>query len=189
MTLLDPRRVFDVPLKMGVISDTHIYESGSRRLPEEVFDIFRRAAVDLILHLGDVNTRFVLEELGEIVPVLAVSGNNDDDELYEVLPERIAFRAGKHSFAMMHGHGGRSARQHVTDEYAGKVDVAFFGHSHIPFMEEVSGTTLFNPGSATDRRWHQHFGIGIVKVTETLVDPELILFANAQHLVNIRFDE
>lgn len=189
MTLLDPRRVFEVPLTIGVISDTHIYESGSRRIPDEVFDIFRRAKVDLILHLGDVNTRFVLEELGEIAPVLAVSGNNDDDELYEVLPERIRFRAGKHSFAMMHGHGGRSAKQFVTAEYAGKVDVAFFGHSHIPLMEEVQGTTLFNPGSATDRRWHQHFGIGIVKVTEAIVEPELILYANAQHLVNIRFDE
>jgi putative phosphoesterase len=189
MTLLEPRRTFDVPLTIGVISDTHIYESGARQVPEQVFDIFRRAKVGLILHLGDINTRFVLEELGEIAPVLAVSGNNDDDELYEILPERITFRVGKHTFAMVHGHGGRSARQVVTDEFAGKVDVAFFGHSHIPFMEDVGGTTLFNPGSATDRRWHQHFGVGIVRVTESLVDPELILFANAQHLVNITFDE
>ncbi len=189
MTLVDPRRAFDVPLTMGVISDTHIHESGSRRIPEEVFDLFRRADVGLILHLGDINTRFVLEELGQIAPVLAVSGNNDDDELYDLLPERIGFRAGTHSFAMVHGHGGRTARQVVTDEYAGKVDVVFFGHSHLPLMEQSGGTLLFNPGSATDRRWHQHFGVGIVRVTESLVDPELILFSDARHLANIRFDQ
>jgi len=189
MNLIDPRRTFDAPLTIGVISDTHIYESGSRRISDEVLALFRRAGVNLIVHLGDVNTRFVLEDLGEIAPVLAVSGNNDDDELYELLPARIRIRVGRPSFAMMHGHGGRSAKQHVTDELAGKVDVAFFGHSHIPFMETVSGTTLFNPGSATDRRWLQHFGVGIVRVTDEKIDPELILFANAEHLRNITFDE
>jgi putative phosphoesterase len=188
MTILEPRRSFDVPLTIGVISDTHIYESGSRRIPGEVFNVFRRAGVGLVLHLGDINTRFVLEELAEVAPVLAVSGNNDDDELYELLPERITFTVGKHTFGMLHGHGGRSARQFVSEQFAGKVDVAFFGHSHIPLMDEVNGTTLFNPGSATDRRWHQHFGIGVVRVTESRIDPELILYANAQHLVNIQFE-
>lgn len=187
--LLDPRRSFDTPLTIGVISDTHIYESGSRRIPGAALDVFRRARVDLIVHLGDVNTRFVLEDLREIAPILAVSGNNDDDELYELLPERIMFKVGRHSFGMVHGHGGRSARQTVTEVFAGKVDVAFFGHSHIPFMDTVEGTTLFNPGSATDRRWHQHFGIGVVTVTAERVKPELILYANADHLAHISFDD
>jgi predicted phosphodiesterase len=62
MTLLDARRAFDAPLTIGVISDTHIYESGARQVPDQVFDIFRRAKVGLILHLGDINTRFVLED-------------------------------------------------------------------------------------------------------------------------------
>jgi len=172
-----------------VIADTHIYEHGARELPAAVPDLFRRAGVGLIVHLGDVNARYVLEDLAKLAPVLAVHGNNDDDELMDGLPSILRFTVGPHRFGAIHGHGGRSARERVTEMLAGKVDVAMFGHSHIPFIDDVKGTTLFNPGSATERRWHQHFGVGIIRVTETAIDPELILYANPAHLANITFDD
>ena len=184
---LERRRAFDTPFTFGVISDTHIYTSGTRRVPSQALDLFRRAGVDLILHLGDVNSAWVLEELSGIAPVMAVSGNNDDDELLERLPERLRFTVGKHTFGAIHGHGGRSAREVVTSTFAGKVDMAIFGHSHIPFLGERDGTILFNPGSATDRRWHPHFGIGVVYVTDDRIEPELIVYANPAHLDGITF--
>jgi putative phosphoesterase len=176
-------------LTIGVIADTHIYAHGRREVPAPVLDLFKRAGTGLIVHLGDVNSAYVLEELATIAPLLAVVGNNDDDELQDALPARIRFTVGKHRFGAIHGDGGRSAREVVTATFAGKADIALFGHSHIPMLDKVKGTTILNPGSATDRRWHQHFGVAIVHVTEALIDPELILYADPAHLVNITFDD
>jgi putative phosphoesterase len=188
MDILERRRAFEVPLTIGVIADTHIYAHGSRVLPAPVLDLFRRAGVGLILHLGDVNSAWVLQELADLAPLLAVAGNNDEDELQDALPASLRFTVGPHSFGALHGDGGRSAKDQVKRTFGGKVDLAFFGHSHIPYLDEYQGTTLFNPGSATDRRWHEHFGVGIVGVTAGAIDPELILYTQANHLTNITFE-
>ncbi len=66
------------------------------------------------------------------------------------------------------------------------MDCVIYGHSHIPSIEEESGTIYFNPGSATDRRWHEHFGLGVIQVELNRFTPELILFDDPRHLVNIR---
>ncbi len=172
-----------------MIADTHIYAHSSRVIPPPVLDLFRRAEVGLILHLGDVNSAWVLEELADLAPVLAVAGNNDDDELQDRLPTSVRFTVGRHTFGALHGDGGRSAKDQVKRSFGGKVDLAFFGHSHIPFLDEYKGTVLFNPGSATDRRWHEHFGVGIVRVSEEAIDPELILYTQPDHLTNICFGD
>lgn len=185
--LVTRRRSFDAPMTIGVIADTHIYPHSRRVIPEQVVDLFRRARIDLIVHLGDANSRFVLEDLARIAPLIAVPGNNDDDELHDLLSATVQFTVGRFRFGAIHGHGGRSAKQVVTDTFAGKVDCALFGHSHIPLIDQVRDTVLFNPGSATDRRWHEHFGVGIITVTEDIIDPELILYTDPDHLENVTF--
>jgi hypothetical protein len=52
-------------------------------------------------------------------------------------------------------------------------------------IEEIDGVTYFNPGSATDRRWARHFGVGIISITEQTIRPELILFDAPAHLASI----
>jgi uncharacterized protein len=179
---------YPIPLTIGVISDTHIYPYGARQLPPSVPGLFRRAGVDLILHLGDINHRGVLQDLEQVAPVLAVQGNNDDSDLADQLPMVLTFQAGRYTIGMVHGHGGRSARQQVATVLVGKVDLACFGHSHIPVLDGADGTILLNPGSATDRRWHPHFGVAVVRITTDGIDPELILFSDSRHLDNIGFD-
>lgn len=181
-------RTFKTPMVLGVISDTHIYLRGARRLPPEVVDLFIRFRVGLVLHAGDVNTSGVLLALSEIAPVLAVCGNNDDAILMENLPETVEFSIGVHRFGMVHGHGGSSARSEAKRRFAGRVDCAIYGHSHIPLMERESGTILFNPGSATDRRWGPHFGVGLIRVTDAGIDPDLVLFGDPRHLASIKPD-
>lgn len=178
---------FPAPLMIGVLSDTHLYETGRRQLPGEVLDLFRRARVDLLLHGGDINDRSVLTQLETIAPVLAVVGNNDSDDLRASLPERITLSVGRFTFALIHGHQGRTARA-AARVFAGKVDCVVYGHSHIPLIEEVAGTTLFNPGSPTDRRWRPHFGVGIISVTAERCRPELLLFTDPSHLAGISVD-
>jgi uncharacterized protein len=180
------RRRFDVPLVIGVVADTHVYRHGSRRLATEILDLFARFHTGLILHAGDVNVVSVLAELATVAPVLAVTGNNDDAELYGLIPETVEFRVGTHRFAMLHGHGGASARSEARRRFAGKVDCVVYGHSHIPLIEREDETILFNPGSATDRRWGDHFGVGLIHVTEERIDPELVLYQDPRHLANVK---
>lgn len=182
------QEAFDLPLTIGVISDTHIYPRGSQQLPPGVRNLFTRAGVGLILHLGDVNHPGVLRDLALIAPVLAVQGNNDSPELLDSLPLQRTLSVGPITIGMVHGHGGRSARAHAIDVFAGAVDLACFGHSHKPGIEDVAGTIMLNPGSATDRRWHPHFGVAIVHITAAGIDPELILFTDPHHLDNIAFE-
>ncbi len=183
-----PKREFRTPLTIGVISDTHVYLRGARRLPPEVVDLFIRFRVGLILHGGDVNTSGVLMALAEVAPVLAVRGNNDDAILVENLPDAVEFTVGPHRFGLVHGHGGATARSEARRRFAGRVDCAIYGHSHVPLIEREEGTILFNPGSATDRRWGPHFGVGLITVTETEIDPELVLYTDPRHLVSVRPD-
>lgn len=179
------RRAFDAPLTIGVVADTHVYPHGARRLPDEVVDLFTRFRVGLILHAGDVNTAAVLARLAAIAPVLAVVGNNDDQGLRRVLAERERFTVGRFRFALVHGHQGYTARGEAR-RLAGEVDCVVYGHSHVPLIEAVGETILFNPGSATDRRWQEHFGVGLIHVDEERIRPELVLYADPRHLRNVR---
>lgn len=182
-------RAFDVPLRIGVIADTHLYDRRGTAMPAPVLDLFRRANLGLIVHLGDANTRAVLEQLAGIAPLVAVVGNNDDVELYTTLPETATFTVGKHRFAALHGHGGRTARDEAIRRFRGHADCVLFGHSHRPLIEQLDDTVFFNPGSATDRRWHEHFGVGLIDVWADRFQPDLILFSHPDHLVNIDVSE
>ncbi len=179
------QRFFDAPLTIGVISDTHIYPGSRRMLPPQVLNLFQRAGVGLIAHLGDINSRGVLDELAEVATLIAVPGNNDDPELQYLLPETTRFTVGRFRFGMIHGHGGRSARDQAIRKFSGKVDCVLFGHSHKPLIEQVGSTVLFNPGSATDRRWFDHFGVGLITVDDEAFTPDLVLYADPAHLANV----
>jgi putative phosphoesterase len=183
--LVTLERTFEAPLTIGVISDTHIYTGSRRIIHPAIYRLYERAGVDLMVHLGDANSRSVLEEIAEFAPLLAVPGNNDDDDLQFLLPETVRITVGKHTFGMLHGHGGRSARDEAIRRFVDKVDCVLFGHSHKPLLEKVRETVLFNPGSATERRWNPHFGIGLITVTEEAFTPDLIVYSDPEHLDNV----
>lgn len=137
------------------------------------------------MHAGDVNTASALAELATVAPVIAVTGNNDDAEVRALVPEAVEFAVGRFRFAMLHGHGGQTARSEARRRFAGKVDCVVYGHSHIPLIEREEGTILFNPGSATDRRWGDHFGVGLIHVSDGAIEPELVLYLDPRHLRNV----
>ena len=166
----------ELPLTLGVISDTHLHARDAGRLPTEILDLYARFRVDLIVHGGDIVDQAVIDRLESVAPVIAVHGNHEPLELWKTLPERIILTAGQWTIGIVHGHGGPSARKTVLTAFPDPVDFAIYGHSHIPMIEEVDGVRSFNPGSPTDRRWSPHFGIGIVQIDERGIRPELILF-------------
>lgn len=155
-------------------------------MPPQVLALFERFECGTILHAGDVNTVETVRELAIVAPVMAVTGNNDAGELKEIAPERLELTVGRFRVAMLHGHGGASARSEARRLYAGKVDLVVYGHSHVPMIEIVAGTTMFNPGSPTDRRWQEHFGIGVISFVDDRCQPELILFNDPRELDNVK---
>ncbi len=183
---LTEQRQFSVPLVIGVISDTHVTDGGWRRLPPEIPALFARFRVDLILHAGDVCVPAVLEALSCVAPVIAVTGNNDSTELRAHCREREMIEAGPYRIALLHGHGGRSAHHEALRRFAGKADMIVYGHSHIPKIERVDGAILVNPGSPTDRRWQEHFGVGLIHAGEDGLRPELVLFRDPRHLNHVQ---
>ena len=62
-------------IRIGLISDTHIPESGPE-LPPQVYQAFED--VDLILHGGDLHVIQVLDWLEQLAPALASRGNGDE---------------------------------------------------------------------------------------------------------------
>jgi len=152
---------------------------------ECVYEFFRRARVDLILHAGDAGGAAVLGALHEIAAVAAVRGNADPLDLIDTLPDRVRIQIGSQTALLLHGHHGKTALATARAAASPDIDLIIFGHSHRPLVEKTDRTILFNPGSPTERRWNPHFGIGLIAISDETIAPDLILFDDPRHLVNV----
>jgi uncharacterized protein len=137
-------------------------------------------ACDLIFHAGDINRAWVLERLRELAPVRAVVGNNDDDELQATLPVMRLFLAGTHRIGLIHGHTPISRKRQTaisvtSEQMAGLVDCAIYGHSHKPDDSVRAGLRMVNPGSATWPRWEPQPSYAIVEIAEQ-IDVRIVRF-------------
>ena len=186
LPIAETRLQIDPPLLVGVVADTHATPTRGQTVLGHVRDLFRRFRVDLILHAGDVGSESVLRDLEEVAPVAAVRGNADPLDLIEALPDRIRIAAGPHAIVLLHGHHGKTARLAARAVAGPDIALVVYGHSHRPLIEQEGETVLFNPGSPTERRWNPHFGVGLIRVSDDAIEPELVLFENAAHLANVQ---
>lgn len=150
-------------MRVGVLSDTHI-PSKSKRLPEELTIAFRQ--VDKIIHLGDIISQSVLDELGALAPVTAVSGNADPEQLKQGLGTKKLINLRGFLIGIVHGHGtsGKTADRAFRTFAGDDVDCILFGHSHIPLCEFRGRILMFNPGSPTDKRRNKFYSFGILEL-------------------------
>ena len=148
--------------KIGVISDTHI--PHFKRLPDAVWQHF--AGVELIIHGGDLSILSVISELETIAPVVAVQGNIEEYEVQLKLPIKREIVVGACRIGIVHILGDAHNRVKVARQEFPAARCVVFGHSHVPWNEEVDGQLLFNPGSATDRRRQPRCSIGLLYVDE-----------------------
>lgn len=152
-------------ISIGLIADTHVPDRR-RQLHPNVIPTFQKAGITQILHAGDISVPRVLEQLGEIAPVLAVRGNRDWFGLAS-LPISRTIDVGEVRVGLTHGHVGwrmyvkdklaflLSGRPQSFDYFTDRVvaampemDVIVFGHNHEPFAREIDGMLVINPGSA-----------------------------------------
>jgi putative phosphoesterase len=151
-------------LTVGVVSDSHIPDRVGVLHPD-LLNQLKAAAVDVILHAGDISGRGVLEELRQIAPVHAVRGNRDW-AFYGELPLERRLELGGAKLLLLHAHGGFwrylwDKWYYIRDGYrlerylpvlernSAPGDVVVFGHTHYPANEQWQGRLLFNPGSCS----------------------------------------
>ncbi len=159
-------------MRVVVIADTHIRDTGSTRLSDRVWDEIRRA--DVVLHAGDVVGARLLTELRAVAPTHAVLGNNDT-ALAGSLPETVELELEGTRVAMIHDTGPRAGREARVHRRFPNADIVVFGHSHIPWNADgVDGQLLFNPGSATQRRRQPHRTFGILEIADRHVRAEVV---------------
>lgn len=132
-------------IRIGVIADTHgLFDPAVRR---------HFKGVDHILHAGDIGDQSVLEQLEQIAPVTAVSGNVDDDEQSEFPSEAVIELAGRR-IAIRHilYEGGKLTKDGRTFSLKKLPALCIFGHTHRPKAEWFGTMLPFNPGSAGPKR-------------------------------------
>jgi putative phosphoesterase len=116
----------------------------------------------------------VIEQLEQIAPVTAVSGNVDDEQsgypseaVIELAGRRIAIRHIVYEGGKL-TEGGRAFLQETQP------DICIFGHTHQPKIEWFGKMLLFNPGSAGPKRFKLIRGLGLLRLCAAEVEPCLI---------------
>lgn len=142
---------------MGVVSDTHLF-----RQPVPAAVLRAVEGVDLILHAGDILEMAVVEELEEVAPVIAVSGNMDHGDARELLPAKRELELAGYRVGLIHGSGAPAG---ITGRLRGEfedVDLVVFGHTHQAYNRIEDGVYFFNPGSPTDKMFAPYRSVGII---------------------------
>ncbi len=137
--------------KILVISDTH----GRTKNLDKILPLVQ--PVDYLFHLGDVGNDADYIEVVSECPCCFVAGNND---FYSRLPGERVVKIEHTKFFLTHGHNyyvnawkeplAKAARER-------EATVAIFGHTHVPFQEEIGGVLVLNPGSLSLPRQADHY--------------------------------
>ncbi len=160
----------DGTLRVSVVADTHSApdESGLEHLSA--------LRPDIILHAGDIGELGVLDRLRAIAPVHAVRGNID--EASSGLPDVLILgfeRDGRRALTVLLTHiavYGAFIRTDVAKRArAERASLIVCGHSHVPFITQQRGLTLFNPGSLGPRRDVLPILFGVLEITAAGVAP------------------
>lgn len=145
-------------MKIAILSDTH------GLLRPQVVEYLKTA--DVILHGGDINKQYIVDELEGYAPVYVVRGNNDK-EWAEGIPYSLTVTIGGITFYMVHN------KKEVPVSITG-VDVVVFGHSHKYARDERDGILWLNPGSCGPRRFHQEITMMMAEITDGKLQVEKI---------------
>ena len=140
-----------MPLKIGLISDSHSY------LDHKTCDYLQE--VDEIWHAGDIGDVSILSGLAPNKPLRAVYGNIDDQVVQKQFPEWQLFELEGVKVAMIHIGGTPPRYAKGVKERLRILQPQLFvcGHSHICRVEYDSGLTCLymNPGAVGQHGFHQ----------------------------------
>lgn len=129
--------------KILVISDTHKNISNA-------VDIINSEKPDYVLHLGDMaDDADELKYIFSRVEVVGVCGNCDWATFTNAPTERFLDIGGVkilmchgHTYSVKSGVGG-----YVSAARERGADIALFGHTHIPMLDNMGDIIIMNPGT------------------------------------------
>ncbi|MDD3253434.1 MAG: metallophosphoesterase [Lachnospiraceae bacterium] len=130
-------------MKILIVSDTHRKDDNLQRVIE------KEAPLDMLIHLGDAEgSEYLIESwVNAGCQLEMVMGNND---FFSSLEQEIELDLGRHRALLTHGHyynvslGVEGLRQEAIARHC---DIAMYGHTHRPYLEEDGPVTILNPGS------------------------------------------
>ena len=149
-------------LRLAVVADTHSAPHPG------TLDQLAAMRPDAILHAGDIGDLGVLDDLAAIAPLHAIRGNID---VRADLPDAITLDltdAGRRLLRILIVHIGvygpklRAEVARLAKQEQAAVVVC--GHSHVPFVGEDRGLTIFNPGSCGPRRFSLPIVFGTIDI-------------------------
>ena len=122
-----------------ILSDTHGNVSAIRKLKEIMGES------DYVIHLGD--NKSDIREFATQYPnkVYAVNGNCDGGKVEEKILEVEGFK-----ILLTHGHVFNVKEWLTSLNYYMQekgIDIALYGHTHIPSVENFNGKYFINPGN------------------------------------------
>jgi putative phosphoesterase len=130
------------------------------KLPTAVSQIF--ANVDLIFHAGDVGELWVLDELSQLAPVVAVHGNDDSEDAQRELPYQQVVTVAGQRLLIWHSHyANRVDELHsrrsgdlregllrsIARAKSAGAQLVHFGHWHLPLVFAHDGIVAVNAGA------------------------------------------
>jgi len=131
-------------MKIGLIADTHDTIAPFEGVRDKVATAFDGA--ELILHLGDLSTTGVLDQLAEIAPVVAVRSPADPDaEPPRLFDGPHVVEAGGVAIGMVNTLGDADP----AALFGRPVDVVVHGGTHEASIGRAGGVLSVNPGSPT----------------------------------------
>ncbi len=132
-----------------IISDTHKNISNA-------IDVIVRKTPDYVFHLGDLADD--ADELKHIFPekeIIGVCGNCDWSSFTNEPDERMLDIDGV-KILMCHGHKynvKNGVSQYACIARDKGADIALFGHTHIPLLDNMGDVLLLNPGTVNTYGW------------------------------------
>lgn len=154
-------------LRLAVVADTHSapHPATTRLLTD--------LAPTAILHAGDIGDLDVLRGLRAIAPLHAIRGNIDvrAHDLPDIITIDVERAAGPLRLLLVHiGVAGVRLRAEVARlARSERAAIVVCGHSHVPFVGDDRGLTIFNPGSVGPRRFHLPIVFGTIEIANDRV--------------------
>jgi putative phosphoesterase len=144
--------------RIAVLADCHIHPGGGPDWSEAVLAAL--AGVDLIVTLGDMGEAAGLDRLGAIAPVIGVRGADDGDDARTAFQARTLesgnVRIGCVFDAVASGLAGETNpfmptetwKEQIGVLFGGPIQVLLHAATHRPYLGNMEGILLINPGSA-----------------------------------------
>lgn len=180
IVVFDLRYIQSNPLRIGLISDTHI-PRDAEVIPSYVWEAFTN--LDFILHAGDIYVSRILDQLENVAPVIAARGNGDwdipkDPRLGTNCIVKIAGYTIGLSHALHYSDDLKyTSRKMIERQFGQPVDIIVVGDTHIACMETYKGVILINPGSPTVPIGSSEMGtVGLLEIAGNKTTVNIIHF-------------